>query len=105
MADTAGHEETEALKYYFSQGYTRKEILNFLRAHHGISYSLATLKRRLQQCSLSRKSHSSLLDITQAIQRELAGSGSDLGYRSMWHTLRMKYSLQIECAFIIMFNL
>ena len=48
--------ETQALKYYFKQGYEYKVIIDFLAKFHGISMCLSTLKNRLKRLGLSRKS-------------------------------------------------
>ena len=91
MTDT----DIQAIKYYFRQGYTLNEMLSLLQLYHGVSYSKSTLKRRLRDCGLSRNNSSPIPDVVQAIRKELQGPGQDLGYRSLWHTLRAKYHLQV----------
>ena len=59
--------------------------------------SLRSLKRKLKSLSLSRqKDYSPLATVRAAIQEELKGPGQHYGYRSMWQTLRLKYSLTVK---------
>ena len=77
------------IKYYFSQGYEYRVILEFLRRFHGVTMCLRTLKNRLKTLGLERKSTEFDEDqVRDRIQREIDGPGCLAGYRSMWHTLR-----------------
>ena len=98
----ASDEEYEVIHYYFRQGYTLREMLNFLHHYHGVTYSISTLKRRLRDCGLSARNQSPIQDIQQAIRRELVGPGGQLGYRSLWHTLRTKHGLQVRVSYACM---
>ena len=81
--------ETQALKYYFKQGYEYNVIIDFLSKFHGISMCISTLKSRLKMLGLSRKSMVfNEEEVRARILQEIAGPGSMSGYRSMWHTLR-----------------
>ena len=89
-------EEQEAIESYFLGGYEYETILCFLSKYHGIEaidYSMSTLKRRLREYGLKRKSAVDVddNDIAEAIQQELQGPSCVSGYRSRWHTLRLKY--------------
>ena len=55
-------------------------------------------QRVLKQYGQNRKpcQESVLSDIEQAIQKELTGSGSLLGYRGMWHKLKHSYHLTVK---------
>ena len=48
-------EETQALKYYFNEGYEYEVILCFLLKYHGIEMSLRTLKERFKSLGLRRR--------------------------------------------------
>ena len=96
-APTAANDqaEQEAIETYFLGGYEYETILCFLSKYHGINYSMSTLKRRLREYGLKRKNAVDVddNDIAEAIPQELQGPSSVSGYRSMWHTLRLKYEL------------
>eukprot|EP00794_Sanderia_malayensis_P001012 gene1012-332_t len=67
----------ELIQNYFNQGYTNLEIIEFLSLH---DVMLSTLKRRLQDLQLRRRSSShvhvvSADELKLAIQEELVGSG------------------------------
>ena len=80
--------ETQALKYYFKQGYEYKVIIDFFAKFHGISMCLSTLRNRLKRLGLSRKSViSNDNEVRARILQEINGPGSMYGYRSIWHTL------------------
>ena len=86
------NKETQALKYYFNEGYKYEVILCFLLKYHGIEMSLRMLKERFKSLGLRRRNllDSNDQDIRARIQEELDGPGCLKGYRSMWHTLRRK---------------
>ena len=81
------------LKYY-DDGLTYVEILEFLRIHHSCDISLSTLKRWFREKGIRRRPiaeiRSDQNDVRQAVQEELSGSGSGIGYRRMHRTLRSK---------------
>ena len=95
MAEGEG-DERDVIEHYFHLGYTNEIILEFLKRFHHIKISLRTLKRRLRSFGLRRKGN--IIDearIRAVIIRELSGPGRLQGYRSMWHTLRIKYNLHV----------
>ena len=84
-------EEASIISYYFSRGYTYEVINEFLAKFHGIMMCVRTLKNRLKQLNLRRKLPSFDMDVVrEQIVNELSGPGCQGGYRSMWHTLRLK---------------
>ncbi len=95
QAAANNEEEREAIESYFLAGYEYETILCFLSKYHGINHSMSTLKRRLREYGLKRKNAVDIddNDIAEAIQQELQGPSSVSGYRSMWHTLRLKYGM------------
>lgn len=59
--------------------------------------SLSTLKRRLQDADLTRKTNfTPIATVRAAISEELKGSGKLLGYRGMWQALKQKYSFIVR---------
>ena len=87
--------EQEVIESYFLAGFEYETILSFLSKYHGINYSMSTFKRRLKEYGLKRKNGYEIDDnhIAEIIQEELDGLSCVLGYRSMWHILRIKYGL------------
>ena len=87
--------ERELVSSYFHSGYSNEIIREFLERHHGISMSLSTLKRRLRDFGLSRQSgnRADTDRVRQIIEEELNGSGRLLGYRSIWHSLRLEHHI------------
>ena len=89
-------DEEETIKYYFSCGYDYNEILLFLSKHHNCEMSYSTLLRRLKEYGLKRRNliGPRLEDAFQRVQariRELVnGPGSSMGYRAIWHCLKME---------------
>jgi hypothetical protein len=81
-----------AISHYFHNGYQNEVIRQFLREYHGIDISLSTLKRRLRDYGLKRN-NTDENRLRTIINNELKGSGSSLGYRAMWHSLRLEYKL------------
>ena len=89
-------DEEETIKYYFCCGYVYNEILLFLSKHHNCEMSYSTLLRRLKEYGLHRREligprFEDTFQRVQARIRELAnGPGSSLGYRAIWHCLKME---------------
>ena len=82
-------DEEELLRNYFNLGYTYKEILEFLKTHHGIEISLSTLKRRVKSLGLKRKNvNYDFNELRNRIRDMLDGPANLLGYRSVWHSLQ-----------------
>ena len=103
------------IRYYFQLGYSYRLILCFLIALHGVCISLRTLKRILMRLDLRRRGRYTSLSrvsrcllvrcsiirvmflcpVFSAVQVELRGSGSLLGYRTMHQRLRNRYNIVI----------
>ena len=79
----------EMIKSYFNLlGITAPEIALFLVSVHGIGISLRQLKRILRRLGCTRRRRQSdLNEVVEAVQKELTGSGSLLGYRVMHQRL------------------
>ena len=94
MAD-AEQEET-MIRHYFSLNYDYNTILCFLERNHGIKISKRTLLNRLNEYQLRRRHRNVDKEIVrECILRELDGSGSLRGYRSMWRILHSKYGINV----------
>ena len=91
--------EREIITHYFHLGYPNEIIRQFLLNYHDIVMSLRTLKRRLRDFGLRRNGNiNDDLErrIRQIIENEISnGSGASLGYRSMWHLLRLQYHIHV----------
>lgn len=97
MAD--GLSRDDIITSYFHCGYSYKLILCFLFGLHGIHLSLRQLKRILRKLKLRRRHPFDLCVIDQsirAIQTELHGSGSLLGYRAMCNRLRQQHGILVS---------
>jgi len=69
------------IKNYFNLGLTAPEIALFLVSVHGIGISLRQLKRILRRLGCTRRRcQSNLNEVVEAVEEELRGSGSLLGY-------------------------
>ena len=98
------YEETgldEALTSYFYSGFTYTEILEFLYVYYGDQISLSTLKRRFKSLGLHRGPlvpwRATIEEVNNVIQKELDASGTSLGYRRIWVSLkRQKILLRKE---------
>ena len=87
MADD--EEKIEYLFYY--KGYTYEEIVGLLAVDFGIEISLSTLKRKLENMNLSRKNVNYDINLVrQTIAELLDGPHSCVGYRSIWHALKLR---------------
>lgn len=85
------------IKIYYHQGYNNKEILAFLDKYHGKKLSYRQLLRLMKGLKIKRKYFDeNLSEIIETIVEELKESGSCLGYRSLWHRLRVVYGLQVK---------
>lgn len=85
------------IECYFSLGLDYSEILNFLLLVHGIQLSVRQLKRVLFSKGLCRRrNHSDIEEVIAAVERELDGSGSLIGYRQMHQRLRIDYGLVVS---------
>ena len=81
-------ERANLIERYFHLGLGYSEILLFLGSLHGCFLSLRQLKRILKQRGLGRRrNRSDPRVVCQAIEQELRGSGSTIGYRLMTQRL------------------
>ena len=95
---TPGNSDRNSLiECYFNLGLDYSEIINFLLLVHGIRLSVRQLKRVLFSKGLCRrKNHSDIEEVIAAVERELDGSGSLIGYRQMHQRLRVDYGLVVS---------
>ena len=85
----------ELIFKYFEDGFWYKEILEFLIFVHGYSLSLSSLKRILRRNNKKRRAlRCSQQELSDAVERELAGSSNNVGYRRMH---RILISKGIQC--------
>ena len=84
----------EIIVNYFNLGLTAPEIALFLVSVHGIGISLRQLKRILRRLGCTRRRRrSNLNEVVEAVEEELRGSGSLLGYRAMRQRLINQHRL------------
>ena len=90
----------EAIRAYLGLGLRHETIVNFLERHHGINLSLRTLRRRLRRLVLKWHNCTNCSDerLLHAVREELASSGQSLGYRHVWHNLRVKHGISVSRA-------
>ena len=87
--DSDTEDEQGLIEYYFSRGYQYKSIIDFLSKRHAIDISERTLRNRLKQYGLRRRSPEfDMNEIRRVVLDKLNGPGNMGGYRSMWHALR-----------------
>ncbi|KAK2548520.1 hypothetical protein P5673_031305 [Acropora cervicornis] len=85
------------IEHYFHLGFDYSEILGFLLLCHRIQISLRQLKRILSSNGLfRRRAYSSPPQVITAVERELRGTGSLLGYRQMHQRLRCQYGFTVD---------
>ncbi|CAB4014460.1 Hypothetical predicted protein [Paramuricea clavata] len=91
-----GLSRDEIIEKYFHLGLSNAEILGFIVNFHGIRLSLRQLKRILRRRKCKRRNdQDNLEDVVCAIENELKGSGSVIGYRSMHQRLTNEYELVV----------
>ena len=82
------HRRYNALKNYFTAGFSNEEICSFLFRFHRIKITIRRLNRLLRQRNLQRRwNHSDINTIIKFIQDELKGSSFCFGYRYMLQKL------------------
>ena len=87
----------QLIESYFDLGFQQHEIVAFLTLLHGIRISLRQLKRIFQRRGLRRRgNHADLGLVIRAIDQEIRGSGSCIGYRAMWQRLRNDHGLVVS---------
>ena len=88
-SDTDTEDEQSLIEYYFSRGFQYKSVIDFLQKRHGIVISERTLRNRLNEYGLRRRSPNfDINNVRQVMHDLLNGPGNMGGYRSMWHALR-----------------
>ncbi|XP_068698743.1 uncharacterized protein [Montipora foliosa] len=96
LQDYSGR-RNDIIENYFHLGLEYSEILLFLGLFHGITLSLRQLKRLLKAKGLGRRRNpSDLREVHQAVEEELRGSGSNIGYRQMTQRLVNDYRLVVD---------
>ena len=91
LRNISGKDIDESLGYYFQKGFSYKKILLFLSKYHNTELSLRTLQQRLHDMELRRRNVSyDIQEIHGEIIKNLNGPRCSAGYRSHWHTLRLK---------------
>ena len=92
-------ERDELIERYFSIGLGYDEILLFLALLHSITLSIRQLKRILRSRGLRRRGNrSDPRQVCRAVEEELRGSGSTIGYRHMTQRLGVNYGLVVDKA-------
>jgi hypothetical protein len=92
-----GLTQNELIKDYFKIGLSGPEIIVFLKNVHGIFLSLRQLKRILRALGCRRrKDRSDFQEVVEAVEKELSGSGSIIGYRAMHRRLISEYGLVVR---------
>ncbi|CAB4030090.1 Hypothetical predicted protein [Paramuricea clavata] len=94
--------EREIITHNFHLGYPNEIIRQLLLNYHEVMMSLRTLKRRLRDIGLRRNGNINedlegrIRQINEIIDNKISnGSGASLGYRSMWHLLRLRYHIHV----------
>ena len=83
------HRRYNALKNYFTAGFSYEEICNFRFRFHRINIAIWHLNRLLRQCNLQRRgNHSNINTVIKFIQDELKGSSLCFCYWYMLQKLR-----------------
>ena len=90
-------ERDELIERYFSVGLGYEEILLLLGLLHGIRLSIRQLKRILKARGLRRRGNrSDPRQICRAVEEELRGSGSTIGYRQVTQRLVVDHGLVVD---------
>ena len=84
-------DDKEKIEYLFYKEYIYEEIVGLLGVDFGIEINLSTLKRKLKNMNLSRKNVNYDINLVrQTIAELLDGPHSCVGYRSIWHALKLR---------------
>ena len=83
------------MKEYTKQGFTRKEMLDYLREMFPqYPWSVRSLDRRLRFFNIYKnESDIKMEDVKAAVEQELEGPGKLLGYRLLHKKIRQRYDL------------
>ena len=85
------------IEEYSRPGFNYAEILSFLLLCHGIRLSVRHLKTILRSRGLRRRKVQSGIDrVVNAVDKELQGSGSCIGYRQMHQRLLKDHGIVID---------
>ena len=84
------------IEEYFHLGFNYKKIIDCLFLNNEIILSLRQLKRILAGKNLGRRRFSNRYEIADAMEEELKGSGSIVGYRSMWQRLVVDHKSSVS---------
>ena len=89
-------ERNDLVEEYFKLGFAYTEILLFLQCLHDIRLSIRQLKRILRVRGLKRRGNQeNQMNVITAIESELNGSGSCVGYRQMHQRMQVKYGFAV----------
>lgn len=86
--------ERKWITHYFEQGYEYDEVIEFLEKYQNHKISRSTLLRRLKSYNLKRRhdgyiSPQKIQEARVEITKNKDGPGSAMGYRAVWHSLRL----------------
>ena len=105
--DVQGHDRDSLIEHYFRKRLTNNEILLMLDTYHDMKLSLRHLKRLLNGMGVRRllplHQEWPLEDIVSAMLSIMEGSGSLLGYRSMWRRLLHDHHLYVKRKTVYLF--
>lgn len=91
------HTEASIIHKYFSGGHIHEVILDFLGTKHNIFLNLRTLKTRLKNEGLTRRTdYTALASVRADVTHGLRGSGQLLAYRAMCETWPQMYFLKVK---------
>ncbi|CAH3041836.1 unnamed protein product, partial [Porites lobata] len=89
-------ERDDVIDHFFHLGLGYSEILMCLFLLHGICLSIRQLKRILRCRGLGRRANrTDPRQVCEAIEEELRGSGSTIGYRQMTQRLVVDHELVV----------
>ena len=74
------------IEHCFHHGIQNQVVVDFLNNRQAVKMNPSTLKRRLRDYGLSRRSADvSDHEVREIVQREMSGPGELRGYRAVWH--------------------
>ena len=82
----------EIIDWYFCFGFSAKAIALFLVNVHANTHQLEAIETSYRGCR-RRTSPSDLIEVVEAVEEELRGSGSVVGYRAMHQRLVINHGL------------
>ena len=91
------NEEKTIIEHYFRQRFKYSTILYMLEKYHGITMSMRTLKRRLQENNLNRRFIGNEGILKSIMVDEIwHNSKRSRGYRGWWTHLHTSYAIQVS---------